>query len=70
MKNISFIYNEDTNNFELWVDGECITDCFSAEGECGDLIDDLNRFADIPIYKKVDRPQLKEILYKIWERGE
>lgn len=65
MKNIYFIYNKDTDCFELYVNGECITDCFSVEGECGDLIDDLNKFAGVPIYKKVDRTQLKEILYKI-----
>ena len=65
MKNIYFIYNEDNDTFELHVNGECITDCFSTEGECGDLIDDLNKFADIPIYKRIDRAQLKEILYRI-----
>lgn len=67
MKNIYFIYNENTDCFELYVNGECIADCYSTEGECGDLVDDLSRFADIPIYKKTDRAQLKvkDILYRV-----
>ena len=65
MKNIMFIYNEDNDTFELNVDGECITDCFSTEGECGDLIEQLNEFADVPIYKRIDKAQLKKILYRV-----
>lgn len=65
MKNIMFIYNEDNDTFELHVDGECITDGFSTEGECGDLIEQLNEFADVPIYKRIDKAQLKKILYRI-----
>lgn len=65
MKNIYFIYNEDNDTFELHVDGECITDCFSTEGECGDLIEQLYEFADVPIYKNIDETQLKKILYRI-----
>lgn len=65
MKNISFIYNEDNDTFELHVNGECITDCFSTEGECGDLIEQLNEFANVPIYRTVDKVELKKILYRI-----
>lgn len=65
MKNICFIYNEDNDTFELHVNGECITDCFSTEGECGELIEQLNEFANVPIYKEINKAQLKEILYRI-----
>lgn len=65
MKNIYFIYNEGKDTFELHVNGECITDCFSTQGECGDLIGQLYDFANVPIYKKINKAQLKEILYRI-----
>lgn len=65
MKNIYFIYNEDNDTFELHVNGECITDCFSTGGECGDLIEQLYEFADVPIYKNIDKAQLNKILYRI-----
>lgn len=68
MKKIMFIYNEDDDTFEFHVDGECITDCFSTRGECGSLIKQLNTFADVPIYKRIDGTQIGELKKKVEEQ--
>lgn len=61
MKDFYFIVN-DNGAFELWVDGKCITDCFSlADGEA-DLMEQLVQFADIPCYKKISYEEIQEIL--------
>lgn len=52
MKKIYFVICEERNEFELWVDGELITDCFSLDEESYDLMHDLVKFAEVPVYKK------------------
>ena len=52
MKNVCFVINKKDNYFELWVDGECITDCFSLNGGEADLMEQLVKWADIPRYKR------------------
>ena len=52
-KNIHFVINEDNNCVEFYVNGECITDCFSlSDRKLVDLVEQLSEFADVPIYKK------------------
>ena len=53
MKDFYFVINEDDTFFELWVDGECITDCFSFEDSEANLMKQLVEFADVPCYKKI-----------------
>lgn len=60
MKNFYFVANEKNNTFELWVNGECITDCFSLNEESFDLMEDLVNFADVPLYKEMPVIDLKK----------
>lgn len=60
MKNFYFVANEKNNTFELWVNGECITDCFSLNEESFDLMEDLVNFADVPLYKEISVIDLKK----------
>ena len=54
MKNFYFVINED-DTFELWVDGKCITDCFSLiHGGESDLMKQLVQFADVPCYRRIE----------------
>ena len=57
-KNIYFVYNKENGEYEFYVNGELITDCFSNSGEVADLILQLNKFADVPIYQAVDVKKL------------
>ena len=53
MKNIYFVKNEENKMYELWINGECITDCYSFNTDAEDVILDLIHFANIPIYKNI-----------------
>jgi hypothetical protein len=61
MKNFYFVINEKDNYFELWVNGECITNCFGFGNEA-ELMEHLVEFADIPCYKKLTSKEIYEIL--------
>lgn len=52
MKNISFVINDEF--IEYYVDGKCITDCFSKTDEVAELVQQLHDFANIPLYKNVN----------------
>lgn len=54
MKNIYFVKSV-TGEFELYVDGECITDCYNVENEdmLAILIYDLIKFAEVPLYREI-----------------
>lgn len=54
MKDFYFVLNDANNAFELWVGGECITDCFSLVDNEADLMKQLVHFADVPCYKRVE----------------
>lgn len=58
MKNFYFVKNEE--QYEFWVEGKLITDCFSGE-EVEELIRQLVYFADIPIYKSIAEKIKKEV---------
>lgn len=63
MKNFYFVINEEFNYFELWVDGKCITDCFSLDSNSeADLMEQLVEFADVPCYKKLTPKGVHNIL--------
>ena len=53
MKDFYFVIG-DHNNFELWVDGKCITNCFSLGEKEADLMKQLVHFAKVPCYAKID----------------
>ena len=66
IKNIHFVIDENNNRFEVWVNGECITDCYSMDEEGFDLMTDLVKFANIPLYREVSIDNLeKERVVKI-----
>lgn len=60
MKNIHFIINDEKSEFELWVDGECITDCFSLQSDEAELMAQLVEFAEVPCYKKLSVREVNE----------
>jgi hypothetical protein len=62
MKNFYFVINKKDNYFELWVDGECITDFFSLKDDSADLMEQLVEFADASCYKKLTYKEVHEIL--------
>ena len=62
MDNFYFIINNENKAFELWVNGECITDCFSLKGREADLMEQLVEFADIPCYKRLNFQKVQKIL--------
>ena len=62
MKNIHFIVNE--RDFELWVNGKCITDCFGLDGDEAELMEQLVEFADVPCYVKLDYEEVKTRINK------
>ena len=62
MKNFYFIINEENKMFELWVNGKCITDCFSLAGDEAELMQQLVEFANIPCYKRLDFEEINEML--------
>ena len=62
MKNFYFVINEETSFLELWVEGKCITDCFSLSGESADIMEQLVEFADVPCYKKLAYKEVHEIV--------
>lgn len=51
-KDFYFVVN-DNDSFELWVKGECITDCFSLSSDEALLMKQLVSYADIPCYKRL-----------------
>ncbi len=54
-KNIYFVIDDEKNFVEYYVDGECITNCFSKkDNELVDLVKQLHEFADIPVYRKIE----------------
>lgn len=64
MNNFYFIIKDDREfEFELWVNGQCITDCFSlADGEA-ELMEQLVHFANVPCYKRVSFEEIHKILF-------
>ena len=62
MKNFYFVINEKNKMFELWVHGECITDCFSLTDSEADLMEQLVHFANVPCYKNLDFEKIHKIL--------
>lgn len=56
MRKIYFVTNEEIGVFELYCNGELIDDCsFDLDNpDILNLITDLNRFGEIPVYKKVN----------------
>jgi hypothetical protein len=52
INNFCFVINEEDEAFELWVNGECITDCFYLKGEEAELMYQLARFANVPCYER------------------
>lgn len=60
MENFYFIINDENNTFELWVNGECITDCFLLADREADLMEELVHFADVPCYKRISFKELHE----------
>lgn len=52
MKHVSFVVTD--NYIEYYVDGECITDCFSKSEEVVELVQQLHDWAGIPLYKNID----------------
>ena len=62
MENVYFVINEENKMFELWVDGECITDCFSLTDSEADLMEQLVQFANVPCYKKLDFEEIHKNL--------
>lgn len=63
MKNIQFIINDMNNYFELWVNGECITDCFSMDGDGFDLMQQLVEFGGIPVFRIVNTKELQQLAW-------
>lgn len=54
-KNIYFVINDENDSVEYYVDGECITDCFSKDNEeLIGLVKQLHEFANIPIYREIE----------------
>ena len=56
MKKIYFVMNEELGAFELYCDGELIDDgsfCLD-DPNIVELITDLNKFGEIPVYKKIN----------------
>ena len=62
MKNFYFVINEKDNYFELWVNGECITDCFSLKGGEAELMEQLVNWAGTPCYKRLTYKEVHEIV--------
>lgn len=62
MKNFYFVINEETGNFELWVEEKCITDCFSLSDESADVMEQLVEFADVPCYKKLTHNEVHKLV--------
>ena len=62
MKNMYFISNGN-GEFEYWVDGKCITDCYNVKDseDLLSLIHDLNVFGHVPIYKKIEIDEIQEL---------
>lgn len=56
MKKIYFIMNEELGVFELYCDGELIDDgsFYLDDPNIVELITDLNKFGEIPVYKKIN----------------
>jgi hypothetical protein len=57
-----FIINDKDGTFELWVNGECITDCFFLADKEAELMEQLVRFANVPCYKKISFEEVHKIL--------
>lgn len=53
MKKIYFVMNEELGVFELYCDGELIDVCLD-DPKIVELITDLNKFGEIPVYKKIN----------------
>jgi hypothetical protein len=62
MKNLHFVIDEEREEFELWVDGACITDCFSLTSEAADLMEQLVEFAHVPCYKKLNAEEVRKLV--------
>lgn len=62
MNDFYFVINEKNNYFELWVDGKCITDCFSLNEESTDVMEQLVEFANVPCYKKLSYKEVHEVV--------
>lgn len=60
MKNFHFVINEEREEFELWVNGECITDCFSLKSEAADLLEQLVEFANVPCYERLNAEMVRK----------
>lgn len=60
MKNLHFVINEEREEFELWVDGACITDCFSLRSGEADLMEQLVEFAHVPCYKQLNAEEVRK----------
>ena len=56
MEKIYFVANEEIGVFELYCNGELIDDCSFGLDDSNilNLITDLNRFGEIPVYKRVN----------------
>jgi len=64
MNNFYFVLNEEEDYFELWVDGKCITDCFSLSDASADVMEQLVEFANVPCYKKLAYKDVHEVVSK------
>ena len=65
MKNIHFVINKENREFELWVDGKCITDCFSLSDDSTELMEQLVEFAHVPCYIQLDAQEIVNTVNKI-----
>jgi hypothetical protein len=67
MKNFNFVIDEEREEFELWVDGECITDCFvfCAMSDATQLMEQLVEFADVPCFKKLSAEEVRKKMLNI-----
>lgn len=56
MRKIYFVENEELGTFELYCNGELIDDCSFCldEPSIVELVADLNKFGEIPVYKRIN----------------
>lgn len=56
MRKIYFVENEELGTFELYCNGELIDDCSFCldEPSIVELVTDLNKFGEIPVYKRIN----------------
>lgn len=63
-KNFYFVINDKEGYFELWVNGECITECLPLTVHSGEteLMEQLVEFAGVPCYKKLNPDEIYKTL--------